>query len=57
VRELAGDLQVYRHEASNGNDEVMRSYALQTLPTLEKHLQEARTVLKKVAPTGRKQGG
>jgi putative membrane protein len=53
-QELADDLQVYRHEASNGNDEVMRSYALRTLPVLERHLKEAKTVLKKVAPVGRK---
>jgi putative membrane protein len=54
VRELADDLEVYHREASSGNDEVMRSYALRTLPALEKHFKEANTVLKKVAPAGRK---
>jgi putative membrane protein len=54
VQELIADVQVYRREASKGNDEVIRSYALETLPVLEKHLKEARAVLKKVAPADRK---
>jgi putative membrane protein len=50
ARELTDDLQVYRREASRGNDEAMRSYALRMLPVLEKQLKEARTLLKKLAP-------
>jgi putative membrane protein len=56
AQELGDDLQVYRREASRGNDGVMRSYALRMLPVLERHFREAKTVLKKVAPTGRKLG-
>jgi putative membrane protein len=56
VRELIDDVQVYRREASRGNDEVVRGYALRTLPVLETNLKQAKSVLKKIAPVSRKRG-
>jgi len=50
VRSLTDDLQVFRHEAANGNDDVVRRFASQTIPVIENHLNQARLVLKKVTP-------
>lgn len=50
VRCLTDDLQVFRHEATNGHDEVVRGFASETIPLIEDHLSQARLVLKKVAP-------
>ncbi len=41
------DIAEFKHEASSGNDEAVRSWATKTLPTLESHLGEA----EKVAPS------
>lgn len=55
VRSLTDDLQVFRHEAANGNDHVVRRFASETIPTIENHLNQARLVLQKVTPAdGRK---
>lgn len=50
VRSLTDDLQVFRHEAANGNDDVVRRFASETIPAIENHLSQARLVLKKVTP-------
>jgi putative membrane protein len=50
VRRLTEDLQVFRHEAANGNDDVVRRFASETIPVIENHLGQARLVLKKVTP-------
>jgi putative membrane protein len=50
VRQLTDDVQVFRHEAASGNDDVIRRFATKTLPVLENHLTEARGVLQKVTP-------
>jgi putative membrane protein len=50
VRSLTEDLQVFRHEAANGNDDVVRRFASETIPVIENHLGQARLVLKKVTP-------
>jgi putative membrane protein len=41
------DIAEFKHEASSGNDQAVKQWASQTLPTLESHLREA----EKVAPT------
>lgn len=51
VRSWTDDLQVFRHEAANGNDEVVRQFASETIPAIENHLSQARLVLKKITPT------
>jgi len=53
VRQLTDDLQVFRHEAASGNDDVIRRFANKAIPVVENHLTEARTVLKKVAAPAR----
>lgn len=50
VRSLTDNLQVFRHEAASGNDDVVRRFASQTIPVIENHLSQARLVLKKVEP-------
>jgi predicted outer membrane protein len=50
VRSLTDGLQVFRHEAANGNDQVVRRFASETIPTIENHLNQARLALKKVTP-------
>jgi len=47
---LTDNLQVFRHEAAAGNDNLVRRFASQTLPVIENHLDEARRELNKVAP-------
>ena len=41
----------FRHEANDGKDAAIKTFAAQTLPTLEDHLKEAREVLHSVSAT------
>ncbi len=41
------DIAEFKHEASTGNNQAVKNWASQTVPTLESHLQQA----EKVAPT------
>lgn len=50
VRDHETDIAVFRHEANDGKDATIKSFAAQTLPTLEDHLKEARQVLESVTP-------
>jgi putative membrane protein len=50
VRDHEADVAAFRHEASSGKDATIKSFASQTLPTLEDHLKQARETLQEVAP-------
>lgn len=49
VRDHAADVADFRHEANDGKDVEIKTFAAQTLPTLEDHLREAREVLRSVS--------
>lgn len=44
------DIALFRHEANDGKDASIKSFAAQTLPTLEDHLKLARRALDSVSP-------
>ena len=50
VRDHETDIAVFRHEVNDGKDASIKSFAAQTLPTLEDHLKEARQTLVSVSP-------
>lgn len=50
VRDHEADIAVFRHEATEGKDASIKTFAAQTLPTLEEHLKEARQALQTVSP-------
>ena len=50
VRDHEADLAEFRREANDGKDASIKSFAAQTLPTLEDHLKEARQALQSVSP-------
>jgi putative membrane protein len=51
VRNHAADVTMFRHEANDGKDAGIKTFAAQTLPTLQDHLKEAREVLRNVSAT------
>jgi len=50
VRDHETDIAMFRHEANDGKDASIKSFAAQTLPTLEDHLKLARQALESVSP-------
>jgi putative membrane protein len=50
VRDHETDIAMFRHEANGGKDASIKSFAAQTLPTLEDHLKLARQALESVTP-------
>jgi putative membrane protein len=50
VRDHEADIAAFRHEANAGKDASIKSFASQTLPTLEDHLKQARQTLHAVEP-------
>ncbi len=50
VRDHEADIAAFRHEANDGKDAALKSFAAQTLPTLEDHLKQARQTLQTAAP-------
>ena len=51
VRDHIADIAAFRHEANDGKDTSIKSFASQTLPTLEDHLKQARGMLHSVSAT------
>jgi putative membrane protein len=49
VRDHETDIALFRHEANGGKDSSIKSFAAQTLPTLEDHLKLARQALHSVS--------
>jgi putative membrane protein len=55
VRDHQADIAMFKREANYGKDASIKSFAAQTLPTLEDHLKLAREALESVSPkTGTK---
>jgi putative membrane protein len=50
VRDHETDIALFRHEANEGKDASMKSFATETLPTLQDHLKMARQALDSVSP-------
>ena len=50
VRVQEADIAAFRHEANEGRDASIKSFAAQTLPTLEDQLKMARQALESVSP-------
>jgi putative membrane protein len=50
VRDHEADIAMFKHEANDGKDASIKSFAAQTLPTLEDHLKLAREALENVSP-------
>jgi putative membrane protein len=48
VTDHAKDVNEFKHEANSGKDSAVKSFAQQTVPTLEDHLKEAKTIAPKV---------
>lgn len=48
VTDHTKDVTEFKHEASSGKDSAVRSFAQQTVPTLEDHLKEAKNIAPKV---------
>lgn len=51
VNDHTHDIAAFRKEAANGQDEAIKNFASQTLPTLEEHLKLARGMEKSVSDT------
>jgi len=54
VTDHTKDVTEFKHEANSGKDSAVKSFAQQTVPTLEDHLKEAKNIAPKV---GAKSGG
>jgi putative membrane protein len=52
VRDHRGDLIEFRHEANDGKDAALKTFASNTLPTLETHLKLAREMYHSVSAQG-----
>jgi putative membrane protein len=50
VRDHETDIALFRQEANGGKDSSIKSFAAQTVPTLENHLKQAREALESVSP-------
>lgn len=48
VTDHTKDVTEFKHEANGGRDSAVKSFAQQTVPTLESHLKEARNIAPKV---------
>jgi putative membrane protein len=52
VRDHKNDVAAFQQEANNGQDRAVKSFASQTLPTLQDHLKMAKEMEKEVASSG-----
>ena len=50
VKDHKSDIAMFQHEAQNGKDPAIKSFAAKTLPTLESHLTDAEQTLHSVSP-------
>jgi putative membrane protein len=51
VKDHQQDLQAFEREANRGHDAAIRSFASQTVPMIQQHLEQAKEMLKTVSPT------
>ena len=57
VKDHQDDIAVFRQEASNGQDPQIKSFASDTLPTLQDHLKMAREMMRNVGPSNAAKNG
>jgi putative membrane protein len=57
VKDHQNDIAAFEQEAKNGRDADIRSFASETLPTLEDHLKMAREMMRTVSPTNGAKNG
>ncbi len=57
VKDHQSDVEAFRQEASNGRDEGIKTFASETLPTLQDHLKMAREMMQTVRSSGAVQSG
>ena len=57
VRDHENDIVAFKQEASNGQNQAIKTFALQTLPTLEDHLKMAREMEQGLGKATGKSGG
>ena len=50
VKDHQQDLRDFQREANHGNDDVIRGFASETVPTIQQHLDQAKEMLKAVSP-------
>jgi putative membrane protein len=50
VKDHQQDLRDFQREANHGNDDVIRSFASETVPMIQQHLDQAKEMLKAVSP-------
>jgi putative membrane protein len=54
VKDHQQDLRDFQHEASQGNDDAIKTFAAQTAPMIQQHLDQAKEMLKTVSQTSSK---
>jgi putative membrane protein len=57
VKDHQDDIAAFRQEASNGQDPQIKSFASETLPTLQDHLKMAREMMHNVSPSNAAKNG
>ena len=57
VTDHTQDVTEFKHEASSGKDSTVKNFAEQTVPTLEDHLKEAKSIAPKVGAGSESRSG
>lgn len=57
VKDHQSDIASFKQEAANGRDPGIKSFATETLPTLQDHLKMARDMMKSVSPSNAAKNG
>jgi putative membrane protein len=57
VKDHQNDIAAFQQEASNGQDPQIKSFASDTLPTLQDHLKMAREMMHTVSPSNAAKSG
>jgi putative membrane protein len=57
VKDHEQDLRDFQREANHGHDDLIRTFAAQTVPMIQQHLQQAKDMLKTVSPTTSRRSG
>jgi putative membrane protein len=57
VEDHEKDLAAFQNEANSGKDENMKTFAAQTIPMIQEHLNQAREMLKAVSQTSSRTAG
>ncbi len=57
VTDHTKDVTEFKHEANSGKDSIVKNFAEQTVPTLEDHLKEAKSIAPKVGAASESRSG